>query len=81
MNGIAISLPRWFSERPQWLQLAATRLLQQSELTDNHASAAGHCKQVFERVMQKFSTDTVTVRSGAHQALPAMQAAHTQRCL
>ena len=27
-------LTKWFSERPQWLQVAATQLLQQSELTD-----------------------------------------------
>ncbi|UWX58217.1 hypothetical protein NY406_02775 [Chlorobaculum sp. MV4-Y] len=27
-------LVAWFSKRPQWLQIAATRLLQQSELTD-----------------------------------------------
>ena len=34
MSGISASLTKWFSERPQWLQIAAIRLLQQSELTD-----------------------------------------------
>ena len=29
------NLTKWFSERPQWLQIAATQLLQQAELTDN----------------------------------------------
>jgi len=32
------SLAKWFSERPQWLQIAATRLLQQSELFDKDVS-------------------------------------------
>ena len=31
-------LSKWFSERPQWLQIAATRLLQKSELTDKDVS-------------------------------------------
>jgi len=31
-------LNKWISERPQWLQIAATRLLQQSELTDKDVS-------------------------------------------
>lgn len=34
MNEISASLSTWFSERPQWIQLAATRLLQQAEFTD-----------------------------------------------
>ncbi|MDI9335657.1 MAG: AAA family ATPase [Gammaproteobacteria bacterium] len=34
MSGVA----RWLSERPQWLQIAAPRLLQRSELTDNDVS-------------------------------------------
>lgn len=38
MSGISASLSKWFSERPQWLQIAATRLLQQSELTDKDVS-------------------------------------------
>ncbi|MBN2713585.1 MAG: hypothetical protein JXR97_14285 [Planctomycetes bacterium] len=33
-----VDLSKWFSERPQWLQIAATRLLQQSELTDKDIS-------------------------------------------
>ena len=32
------SLTKWFSERPQWLQIAATQLLQQSELFDKDVS-------------------------------------------
>ena len=38
MRGVSASLTKWFSERPQWLQIAATRLLQQSELTDKDVS-------------------------------------------
>ena len=38
MSGISASLTKWFSERPQWLQIAATRLLQQSELTEKDVS-------------------------------------------
>jgi energy-coupling factor transporter ATP-binding protein EcfA2 len=46
MSGIPASLTKWFSERPQWLQIAATRLLQQSELTDKDVSElATLCQQ------------------------------------
>ena len=39
MNDIPLLLlTRWFSERPQWLQIAATRLLQKHELTDKDVS-------------------------------------------
>jgi energy-coupling factor transporter ATP-binding protein EcfA2 len=38
MSEILESLSKWFSERPQWLQIAATRLLQQSKLTDKYVS-------------------------------------------
>jgi energy-coupling factor transporter ATP-binding protein EcfA2 len=40
------SLPRWFSGRPRWIQIAATRLLQQSELSDKDISElASLCRQ------------------------------------
>lgn len=46
MNEVSASLTKWFSERPQWLQVAATRLLQQSELTDDDVSKlATLCQQ------------------------------------
>ncbi len=46
MSGISASLSKWFSERPQWLQIAATRLLQQPELTDKDVSElATLCQQ------------------------------------
>jgi energy-coupling factor transporter ATP-binding protein EcfA2 len=46
MSGISSSLTKWFSERPQWLQIAATRLIQQSKLTDNDISElATLCQQ------------------------------------
>ncbi len=46
MSGISASLTKWFSERPQWLQIAATRLLQQSELTEKDVSElATLCQQ------------------------------------
>jgi len=39
-------LSKWFSERPQWLQIAAARLLQQFELTDKDVSElASLCQQ------------------------------------
>ena len=46
MSGVSASLTKWLSGRPQWLQVAATRLLQQSELTDNDVSEiASLCQQ------------------------------------
>lgn len=46
MGGISATLSKWFSDRPQWLQIAATRLLQQSELTDTDVSElATLCQQ------------------------------------
>lgn len=46
MTGVSVSLNKWFSGRPQWLQIAATRLLQQSELTDKDVSElATMCQQ------------------------------------
>ncbi|WP_043638470.1 hypothetical protein, partial [Desulfovibrio sp. TomC] len=46
MSGISASLAKWFSERPQWIQIAAARLLQQSELTDKDVSElATLCQQ------------------------------------
>ena len=38
MSSVSTSLTKWFSERPQWLQIAAARLFQQSELTDKDVS-------------------------------------------
>ena len=46
MSGISAFLTKWFSERPQWLQVAASRLLQQSELSDKDVSElATLCQQ------------------------------------
>ncbi|NLO55773.1 MAG: AAA family ATPase [Thermovirga sp.] len=46
MSGISTSLAKWFSERPQWLQIAAARLLKQLELTDKDVSElATLCQQ------------------------------------
>ena len=46
MSGVSTLLTKWFSERPQWLQIAATRLLQQSELTGKDVSElATMCQQ------------------------------------
>ncbi len=48
------SLTRWFSDRPQWLQIAATRLLQQPELTDKDISElANFCQQEAEGNLTK----------------------------
>lgn len=47
-------LNKWVSERPQWLQIAATRLLQQSELTDNDVSElAKLCQQEADGKLSK----------------------------
>lgn len=46
MSGISASLTTWFSERPQWLQIVATQLLQQPERTDKDVSMlATLCQQ------------------------------------
>lgn len=46
MNNMESTLTRWFSERPKWLQIAATRLLQQSEFSDEAISElAALCRQ------------------------------------
>ncbi|PMR67097.1 AAA family ATPase [Halomonas heilongjiangensis] len=46
MNNTESTLTKWFSERPQWLQVAATRLLQQSELAAQDISElATLCRQ------------------------------------
>ncbi|HAW5596715.1 AAA family ATPase [Escherichia coli] len=47
-------LNKWVSERPQWLQIAATRLLQQSELTANDVSElAKLCQQEADGKLSK----------------------------
>lgn len=47
-------LNKWISERPQWLQIAATRLFQQSELTDNDVSElANLCQQEADGKLSK----------------------------
>ncbi len=38
MSGISASLTKRLSKRPKWLQIAATRLPQQSALTDKDVS-------------------------------------------
>ncbi len=46
MANIIDNLTKWFSERPQWLQIATTRLLQHSELNDKDVSElANLCQQ------------------------------------
>lgn len=54
MGGIPVSLTRWFSDRPQWLQIAATRLLKQSEFTDKDVSEfATLCQQEVDKKLPK----------------------------
>jgi energy-coupling factor transporter ATP-binding protein EcfA2 len=46
MDNTESTLTKWFSERPKWLQIAATRLLQQSEFPDEAISdLAALCRQ------------------------------------
>jgi len=56
MNEFSASLTKWVSERPQWLQIAATRLLQQSELTDKDVSElATLCQQEADGKLPKMA--------------------------
>ncbi|WP_039959754.1 hypothetical protein [endosymbiont of Riftia pachyptila] len=49
MSEVPASLSKWFSERPKWLQIAATRLLEQTELSDKDISElATLCQQEAE---------------------------------
>ena len=48
------SLNKWFLKCPQWLQIAATRLFQQSELTDEYVSElVTLCKQEADEKLPK----------------------------
>ena len=54
MSSVSASLTKWFSERPQWLQIAATRLLQQSVLSDKDVSElATLCQQEADGTLPK----------------------------
>lgn len=54
MSGPLASLTKWFSERPQWLNIAATKLLQQSELTDRDVSElVTLCRQEADKTLVK----------------------------
>lgn len=56
MNNIESNLTKWFSERPQWLQIAATRLLQKSELTNQDLSElVTLCRQDADGTLPKVS--------------------------
>lgn len=72
MSNVLASLTKWFSERPQWLQIAATRLLQQSELTDKDASElATLCQQEAEGKLPKttYSFPAIAFSHGAAGSL------------
>jgi energy-coupling factor transporter ATP-binding protein EcfA2 len=54
MANVIDNLSKWFSERPQWLQIAATRLLQQSVLSDKDVSElATLCQQDADGTLPK----------------------------
>ena len=56
MSEISASLSRWFSQRPQWLQIVVTKLLQQSELTEKDvANIAILCQQEAEGKLPKMT--------------------------
>ncbi len=72
MDGISASLKKWFSERPQWLQIAATRLLQQSELIDKDISELTTlCQQEAEGKLPKTTSSfpATTFSQGAAGSL------------
>ncbi|MDX8126773.1 hypothetical protein QLH52_05735 [Methylomonas sp. OY6] len=49
MSEVSASITKWFSERPKWLQIAATRLLEQTEISDmDVADLASLCHQEAE---------------------------------
>ena len=46
MSDVSATLTKWFSQRPRWLQIAATRLLQQTELSsEDYSELATMCQQ------------------------------------
>lgn len=54
MDSLMQSLSTWFSERPQWFQIAATQLFEQSSLSTNDISGiAIICQQEAEGILQK----------------------------
>ena len=62
MSGISPSLTRWFSERPQWLEVAAARLLQQSEQfsDENHRRIiAAKKKSILKKTAADAAAETV----------------------
>ena len=61
MSEILASLTQWFSKRPQWLQNAAERLLQQSEFTDNDVTEiAALCRQEADGKLSKTTSSFPT---------------------
>jgi len=54
MSDVLASLSKWFSERPQWLQIAASRLFQQTELTSSDIfELVSLCQQETSGVLPK----------------------------
>lgn len=56
MNNKVSDITEWLSERPQWLQIAVTRLFQQSEFTDKDVSElATLCQQEADGKLPKMT--------------------------
>ncbi|MBV6446600.1 hypothetical protein [Nitrosomonas sp.] len=54
MSEVTVSLTKWISERPKWLQITAMRILQQSELTNKDISElATLCQQEADGKLSK----------------------------
>lgn len=54
MNSATTALSKWFSDRPQWLRIAASRLLQQAELTEaDITQLATMCQQETDGTLPK----------------------------
>ena len=63
MGDVSESLTKWFSERPQWLQIAATRLLQQSAFSVRRKFQRGDVKATRPRMLSKFDFMEATTLS------------------
>lgn len=68
MSNILEQLPEWLSERPKWLQIAAKRLLEQSEFSDDdYSTFAMYCRKEAEDKLSETvgSLSNITFSRGA----------------
>jgi hypothetical protein len=68
MSEVSASISKWLSERPKWLQIAATRLLEQTDLSGiNVEDLASLCLQEAEgKLTQENSSFPTSAFSQSH---------------